>query len=399
MHRFKIQKISNTKRNKWKSNTIICILINKTSRIWIWTYIYQNFLCVWFPRICWGVNSSDPLLDRTQGIISPPRSLRSMTTFFESSKTLSASSATVRSSLPAIPWHRIRNAPNSFAERLSRSAEASGRDRRSISAGAGGRWGPGKVSSGSWSVFSRNWLKISLAAERVPLPVGIGDGSGTGIWLCDRHRVIGIATATTSFRRFYSRWKEKSYRNENQWITDANFKSDCDCNDVVEFVSWNCYCKCRRRGIAVVTTSFLFVLWKWCYEFRSIADEKFQKRLWKWFNVDETTSLEEGEENGDDEGEWGLQWRWWLELEKGAFCESWKIGTRGTLSLVGAVHFAWSVRCFPAMEVYRVSSTFIFYRATCLWGLNKIPFVGFIHNGLSVDVAVGKLNILRLWLV
>lgn len=153
--------------------------------------IYQNFRFVWL----WAVNSSPPLLDRTQGIIPPQRPSRSTTTFLESLNTHSAFSAIIPSSWQEIPWLRILNAPNSLAERRSRPAEASGRDRRSISAGAGGRWGSGSVSAGNWSFFSRNWLKMSFAAERDPLPVGIGDGSCTGIWLLNR--AIGIATKTT----------------------------------------------------------------------------------------------------------------------------------------------------------------------------------------------------------
>jgi len=146
--------------------------------------------------ISWTVNSNEPLLDRTQGIISPLGPLSSTTTFPDFWKTRSAASAIVWSSPPEIPWHRMRNAPNSLAERSIRSAEPCGSDRRSISAGAGGRCVPGSVSSGSCSDFSRNWLKVSLAAERIPLPVGIGDGSGAGIWLLQR-----LIEACVTYRR------------------------------------------------------------------------------------------------------------------------------------------------------------------------------------------------------
>lgn len=40
------------------------------------------------------------------------------------------------------------------------------------------------MSSGIWRQLSRNCVKVSLAAEREPLPVGIGEGGGA--WVVDR---------------------------------------------------------------------------------------------------------------------------------------------------------------------------------------------------------------------
>jgi hypothetical protein len=72
-------------------------------------------------------------------------------------------------------------------------------------------------------------VKISSAAERDPLAVGIGDGSGIGIWLL--HRVIGIATKTTSLLTSLFSLQMLPYNNENHRF--KFFKSDLNSDDVV----------------------------------------------------------------------------------------------------------------------------------------------------------------------
>lgn len=53
--------------------------------------------------------------------------------------------------------------------------------------------GSGKVRSGTCKEFSRYSDKISLAAEREPFPVGIGDGGGACMFNSLTLRIIDMA--------------------------------------------------------------------------------------------------------------------------------------------------------------------------------------------------------------
>lgn len=52
--------------------------------------------------------------------------------------------------------------------------------------------GGNAVSSGICRDLSRNWMKFWLAAEREPLPVGIGEGGGSAVVKRPLARIIAM---------------------------------------------------------------------------------------------------------------------------------------------------------------------------------------------------------------